>query len=159
MSWEIYFLTDLHALYLRSTGDLFYKGWAPSELEKMDTLESFSCFVWSENSLEEYLQWGHKICINNYIVIKHTISRWQRAHHLCYESLWTCSNPRHSWVTYFILSNFCNFSQLVLSILSTHPLFVLSNFVTLSIFRRLIKLLSSSRPLLSIHVLRYHLTL
>ncbi len=33
------------------------------------------------------------------------------------------------------------------------------SFVTLSIFRRLIKLLSSSRPLLSIHFLRYHLTL
>ncbi len=29
------------------------------------------------------------------------------------------SNPRYSWVTYFIWSNFCNFSQLVLS---THPL-------------------------------------
>ncbi len=35
---------------------------------------------------------------------------------------WTslaCSNPRYSWVTYSILSNFCNFSQLVLP---THPL-------------------------------------
>ncbi len=31
---------------------------------------------------------------------------------------WFCSNPRYSSVTYFILSNFCNFSQLVLS---THP--------------------------------------
>ncbi len=70
-----------------------------------------------------------------------------------------CSNPRYSWVTYFILSNICNFSQLVLSILSTHPLFALSIFVTLSIFRRLIKHLSSSRPLLSIHFLRYLLTL
>ncbi len=30
-----------------------------------------------------------------------------------------CSNPQYSGVTYFILSNFCNFSQLVLS---THPL-------------------------------------
>ncbi len=37
------------------------------------------------------------------------------------ETRWSCSNPRYSWVTYFILSNFCNFSQLVLSILSTHP--------------------------------------
>ncbi len=70
-----------------------------------------------------------------------------------------CSNPRYSWVTYFILSNICNFSQLVLSILSTHPLFALSIFVTLSIFRCLIKLLSSSRPLLSINFLRYRLTL
>ncbi len=70
-----------------------------------------------------------------------------------------CSNPRYSWVTYFILSSICNFSQLVLSILSTHFLFDLSNFVTLSIFRRLIKLPSSSRPLLSIHFLHYHLTL
>ncbi len=33
---------------------------------------------------------------------------------------WTvCSVPRYLWVTYFILSNFCNFSQLVLS---THSL-------------------------------------
>ncbi len=30
-----------------------------------------------------------------------------------------CSNQQYSWVTYFILSNFCNISQLVLS---THPL-------------------------------------
>ncbi len=30
-----------------------------------------------------------------------------------------CSNPRYSWVSYFTLSNFCNFSQLVLS---SHPL-------------------------------------
>ncbi len=30
-----------------------------------------------------------------------------------------CSNRRYSWVTYFILSNLCYFSQLVLS---THPL-------------------------------------
>ncbi len=63
-----------------------------------------------------------------------------------------CNNQRYSWVTCFILSNICNFSQLVLSILSTHPLFALSIFVTLSIFRRLIKLLSSSRALLSIHL-------
>ncbi len=70
-----------------------------------------------------------------------------------------CSNPRYSWVTYFILSNICNFSQLVLSILSTHRLFALSIFITFSIFRRLIKRLSSSRPFLSIHFLRYHLTL
>ncbi len=35
----------------------------------------------------------------------------------------TCSNPRYTWVIYFILSNICNFSQLVLS---THPLFALS---------------------------------
>ncbi len=70
-----------------------------------------------------------------------------------------CSNPRYLWVTYFILSNICYFSQLVLSILSTHPLFALSIFVTLSIFRRLIKFLSSSRPLLSIHFLRYLLIL
>ncbi len=46
-----------------------------------------------------------------------------------------CSNPRYSWVTYFNLSNICNFSQLGLSILSTHTLFALSNFVILSIFR------------------------
>ncbi len=45
----------------------------------------------------------------------------------------TCSNPRYSWVTYFKLSDICNFSQLVRSILSTHPLFALSIFVTLSI--------------------------
>ncbi len=36
------------------------------------------------------------------------------------------NNPRYSWVTYFILSNICNFSQLVWSILSTHPLLTLS---------------------------------
>ncbi len=30
-----------------------------------------------------------------------------------------CSNYRYSWVTYFILSNFCNFSQFVYS---NHPL-------------------------------------
>ncbi len=66
-----------------------------------------------------------------------------------------CSNPRYSCVTFFILSNICNFSQLVLPILSTHPLFALSNFATLSIFRRLVKLLSVSHPLLSIHFLRY----
>ncbi len=73
--------------------------------------------------------------------------------------VWVCSNPRYSWVTYYILSSICNFSQLVLSILSNHPLFALSIDVTLWIFRRLIKLLSSSRPLLSIHFFRYHLTL
>ncbi len=56
----------------------------------------------------------------------------------------TCSNPRYSWVTYFILSNIC-------TLLSTHPLLALSIFVTLPIFRRLIKRLSSFRPLLSIH--------
>ncbi len=56
------------------------------------------------------------------------------------------SNPRCSWLTNFILSNICNFSQLVLS---THPLFALSNFVTLSIFRRLIKLLFQQLFLLS----------
>ncbi len=49
-----------------------------------------------------------------------------------------CSNPRYSWVTYFILSNICNFSQLILSILSTHLLFALSNFVTLSNFCHLL---------------------
>ncbi len=70
-----------------------------------------------------------------------------------------CSNPRYSWVTYFILSNICYFSQLILSILSTHPLFPLSIFVTLSVFRRLNKRLSFSCPLLSIHFLRYYLTL
>ncbi len=66
-----------------------------------------------------------------------------------------CSSPRYSWVTYFILSNICNFSQLVFSILSTHTLFALSIFVSLSIFSRLIKLMSVSQPLLSIHFLRY----
>ncbi len=40
--------------------------------------------------------------------------------YLC-ESLSTCSNQRYSWVTCVILSNFCNFSKLVLS---THPLFL-----------------------------------
>ncbi len=46
--------------------------------------------------------------------------------HQSYSDLWatalpkaTCSNPRYSWVTYFILSSFCYFSRLVLS---THPL-------------------------------------
>ncbi len=82
-----------------------------------------------------------------------TIFMWVQGHKGIF------SNPRYSWVTYFILSNICNFSQLVLSILSTHPLFVLSIFVTLSIFRRLIKRLSSSHPLLSIHLLRYLLIL
>ncbi len=71
----------------------------------------------------------------------------------------TCSNPRYSWVTYFILSNICNVSQLVLSISSTHTLFALSIFVTLSIFHRLINLLSSSHPLWSFHFLRYFLIL
>ncbi len=42
-----------------------------------------------------------------------------------------CSNPRYSWVTYFILSNFCNFSQLVLS---THPLLFYRFFSTYQSF-------------------------
>ncbi len=63
-----------------------------------------------------------------------------------------CSNPRYSWVTYFILSNICYFSQLVISILSTHPLFTLSIFVILSIFL-------SSYQTLVIYSLRYLLTI
>ncbi len=63
-----------------------------------------------------------------------------------------CSNLRYSWVTCLILSNFYNFSQLVLS---THPLLLYTIFVTLSNFCHLIKLLSFSHPLLSIYVLRY----
>ncbi len=54
-----------------------------------------------------------------------------------------CSNPRCSWVTYFILSNFCNFSQLDLS---THPLSLYQflspyhSFIVLSNFCQLLTL-------------------
>ncbi len=48
----------------------------------------------------------------------------------------TCSNLRRPWITCFILSNSCHFSQLVLSI---HPVL-------------LYQLLSSSHPLLSSHL-------
>ncbi len=54
-----------------------------------------------------------------------------------------CSNPRYSWVTYFILSTFCSFSQLVLS---TYPLWLYQflspyqSFVVLSIFCHLLTL-------------------
>ncbi len=63
-----------------------------------------------------------------------------------------CSNLRYSCVTCIILSNSCNFFP---ACLIYSPFVALSIFVTLSIFRRLIKLLSFSHPLLSIHLLRY----
>ncbi len=54
-----------------------------------------------------------------------------------------CGNPQYSWVIYFILSNFCRFSQLGLS---THPLLLCQflspyqSFVVLSNFCRLLTL-------------------
>ncbi len=42
------------------------------------------------------------------------IERWRPLSGLLSVHNFTSSNPRYSWVTYFILSNFCNFSQLVL---------------------------------------------
>ncbi len=112
----------------------------------------------------KFISFYHACCLRNHKAFSHAIYRpTAKRCGVCLPQASAyqvqCSNPRCSWVTYFSLSNICNFSQLVLSILSTHPLFALSIFVTLSIFRRRIKRLSSSRPLLSIHFLRYHLTL
>ncbi len=58
-----------------------------------------------------------------------------------------CSNPRYSWVTYFILSNFCNFTQLVLS---THPLLFypfLSYYQTYVVLSNCLGVLSCARSL------------
>ncbi len=65
-----------------------------------------------------------------------------------------CSNPQYSWVTYFILSNFL---KLFPACLIYSPLVALSIFVTLSIFRRLIKLLAFSHTLLSTRFFIYSL--
>ncbi len=61
----------------------------------------------------------------------------------------SCTNLRYWWVTCVTLSNFCNFSRLVLS---THPLLLYQ-------FCRLVKLLPSSHLFLSTPFLRYLRTL
>ncbi len=45
-----------------------------------------------------------------------------------------CSNPRYSWITYFILSNLCNFSQLNSPLVAVLILLPYQSFVVLSTF-------------------------
>ncbi len=120
MLWERYKITGI------AQADTIQPKWnlctfVERRQRKKDSLSHFDEDLTSITDLQE--RGGFERTTNTYkswfVYVRVFIKRVRNSMYEQTHSI--CSNPRYSWVTYFILSNFYNFSQFVVS---THPLLV-----------------------------------